>query len=74
VAKIVSYIASGFAKSQLAIDYFSLRTQRHAGRNSFSTQPCLLFVSLPVMTPEANAYGYTYFRVLSELYLLDGVK
>jgi eukaryotic-like serine/threonine-protein kinase len=34
----------------------------------------LLFVSLPVMTSDGKAYGYTYFRVLSNLYLLEGVN
>jgi hypothetical protein len=31
----------------------------------------LLFLSLPQLAPDAKAYGYTYFRVLSALYLVD---
>lgn len=34
----------------------------------------LLYVTPPRVTPDGRAYAYTYFRVLSDLYLVDGLK
>jgi dipeptidyl aminopeptidase/acylaminoacyl peptidase len=34
----------------------------------------LRFISAPVLTPDARGYGYTYFRALSQVYLIENVK
>ncbi|PYS83938.1 MAG: hypothetical protein DMF67_06610 [Acidobacteria bacterium] len=34
----------------------------------------LLFLTPPRVTPDGRAYAYTYFRLLSDLYLVDGLK
>ncbi|HEY9231610.1 MAG TPA: WD40 repeat domain-containing protein, partial [Blastocatellia bacterium] len=34
----------------------------------------LLYVSSSSITPDGRAYGYTYFRVLSQVYLVENVK
>jgi eukaryotic-like serine/threonine-protein kinase len=34
----------------------------------------LLQITTPHITPDGRAYAYTYFRVLSDLYLVDGLK
>ena len=34
----------------------------------------LLYVGPPSITPDGRAYGYTYFRLLSQVYLVENVK
>lgn len=34
----------------------------------------LLYTSVSAITPDGRAYGYTYFRVLSQVYLVENVK
>jgi hypothetical protein len=34
----------------------------------------LLYIRAPSLTPDARGYGYTYFRVLSQVYLIENVK
>lgn len=34
----------------------------------------LLFLTPPRVTPDGRAYAYTYFRLVSDLYLVDGLK
>src|SRR5205085_3637065 len=34
----------------------------------------LLYLNLPTLTPDARGYGYTYFCVLSQVYLVENVK
>jgi DNA-binding winged helix-turn-helix (wHTH) protein/Tol biopolymer transport system component len=34
----------------------------------------LLYLTPPHITPDGRAYAYTYFRLISDLYLVDGLK
>jgi DNA-binding winged helix-turn-helix (wHTH) protein/Tol biopolymer transport system component len=34
----------------------------------------LLYLTPPRITPDGRAYAYTYFRLISDLYLVDGLK
>jgi DNA-binding winged helix-turn-helix (wHTH) protein/Tol biopolymer transport system component len=34
----------------------------------------LRYISEPVLTPDARGYGYTYFRALSQVFLIENVK
>jgi Tol biopolymer transport system component len=49
--------------------------ERSLWKEMMLTDPAgLRYISAPVLTPDARSYGYTYFRVLSQVYLVDNVK
>ncbi|HKP12495.1 MAG TPA: hypothetical protein VJZ91_10310, partial [Blastocatellia bacterium] len=49
--------------------------QRTLWKAMMHTDPAgLRYISAPVLTPDARGYGYTYFRVLSQVYLVENVK
>ncbi len=49
--------------------------RRELWKELMHTDPAgLLYINAPSLTPDARSYGYSYFRVLSQVYLIENVK
>jgi hypothetical protein len=49
--------------------------RRELWKELMHTNPAgLLYINAPSLTADASSYGYTYFRVLLQVYLIENVK
>src|SRR5205085_1965208 len=79
---IISFSADGralyVAQGELPVRVFSVELatgRRELWRAIMPADTTGILTQIPPhITPDARAYAYTYFRVLSDLYLVDGLK